>query len=342
MKYLLFFLLAFSIFAQEEQKEDLKLRIPIPFYSSDTGIGMSLYCKDIKYRDNYRKDNQIMAFITSKGQSQIFASNSIENIDTGINFNYGIGYVDWKSTYYGIGLNENNHLEEDYSKRSYQGHIGFGKEISARTSVNMNYIIVKNKIMDISENIISENRDDIISGINLTYFFYNTDDKRNPKNGYSLRVSGELYDESFGSDEDYNKWSLDAKVYKELDETNRLAFQYVLERASEDTPFYDLYSLGSSVIIRGFLADRYIDNNFTAFQGEYKHYLNDKWVAAIFAGAGSLSHEFSDIYSEKLKLAAGIGLRYVFSEKENVKFRFDIGFNDDGESAVYILFTEAI
>ena len=41
-------------------------------------------------------------------------------------------------------------------------------------------------------------------------------------------------------------------------------------------------------------------------------------------------------------MAAGLGLRYVFSEEENVKFRFDIGFNDDGGSAVYILFAEAL
>lgn len=345
MKYLLL-ILAFSviIFAKdtEEPKEDVNLKIPIPFYSSDTGIGVAMYWKDIKYKEIYRIDNELMALITSKGQNQIFFSNTFENMEKGSNFHYGVGYTDWKSTYYGVGLNEDSTLEEDYSKLGYRAHFGYGKDISEKSSLNLTYLYSKNKIKDISEEIIKDNRDEEVMGINIGYDFNNTDSKRNPKNGYKLRISGEVYDEAFGSDVDYRKNSLDIKAYKEINDENCLAFQYVLETSTDNTPFYELYSLGSSMMIRGFLADRYIDNNFSGIQGEYKHYLNQKWVASIFGGFGSVSGELDEIYDGKWKMAAGIGLRYVFSEDENVKFRFDIGFNDDGGSAIYILFSEAL
>lgn len=345
MKYILLVILfSVSIFAQEknEEKEDVNLKIPIPFYSSDTGIGLALYWKNIKYEDIYRKDNEIMALITPKGQNQIFVSNTLENMNKGINLYYGIGYTDWKSTYYGIGLNEDSKLEEDYSKLSYRAHVGIGKEISEKSLFNLTYLYSKNKIKDISEEIIKDNRDEKVMGINLGYSYNNTDSKRNPKNGYKLRISGEFYDEILGSDVNYRKNTFDIKAYKKITEKDRMVFQYVLETSTDDTPFYDLYSLGSSMMIRGFLADRYIDKNFSGIQGEYKHYLSKKWIGAIFGGFGTISEDIEEIYDGKWKLAAGIGLRYVFSEEENVKFRFDIGFNDDGGSAVYILFSEAI
>ena len=319
MKYILLILaFSFAIFAEEteENKEDVNLKIPIPFYSSDTGIGVAMYWKDIEYKEIYRVDNELMALITSKGQNQVFFSNTLENMEKGFNIHYGLGYTDWKSTYYGVGLDENSTLEEDYSKLSYRAHLGYGKDISEKSSLNLTYLYSKNEIKDISEEIISDNRDEEVMGINLGYGFNNTDSKRNPKNGYKLRISGEIYDKVFGSDVNYRKNTLDIKAYKEINNENRLAFQYVLETSTDNTPFYELYSLGSSMMIRGFLADRYIDKNFSGIQGEYKHYLNKKWVASILEVWVVLVKNLMKYMTENLKWLQDLGLDMCFQKKK--------------------------
>jgi outer membrane translocation and assembly module TamA len=66
-----------------------------------------------------------------------------------------------------------------------------------------------------------------------------------------------------------------------------------------------------------------------ALQGEYRWQFADRWIATGFAGFGEVAEYFSEI-GENFLPVAGVGLRFVVSEKHRVSLSADIATGKEG------------
>ena len=143
------------------------------------------------------------------------------------------------------------------------------------------------------------------------------------------------------SDYTFAKLQLDVKAFKAISKNHVFAFQFFLESAMGDTPFYMLPSLGGSARMRGFFNGRYRDNFYGMSQLEYRQYFWKRLGFVAFGGLGNVADNILDYDFGNLKFSYGAGLRFLFNKKQNVNLRMDIGFGSDGSRGIYFGIQEA-
>jgi outer membrane translocation and assembly module TamA len=114
-----------------------------------------------------------------------------------------------------------------------------------------------------------------------------------------------------------------------MGEQNVLALRGVLRSTSGEAPFFLLSTFGGSTDLRGYPSGRYRDAMMYALQGEYRWQYSDRWIFTGFAGFGEVADDFSR-FGRELLPAAGIGARFVLSQKHRVGLSADIAVGKDG------------
>ncbi len=76
--------------------------------------------------------------------------------------------------------------------------------------------------------------------------------------------------------------------------------------------------------IRGYFEGRYRDKNEADVVVEIRQHIWKRFGAVVWGGAGTVFHHFSDIRLNTLLPSYGIGVRWEFKKKVNV--RVDYGF----------------
>lgn len=108
-----------------------------------------------------------------------------------------------------------------------------------------------------------------------------------------------------------------------MGESNVLASRLMLRGTDEGVPFFLLSTFGGSKDLRGYPSGRYRDRMMYALQTEYRWQATNKWIFTGFAGVGEVAATFGD-FGEEFLPAAGVGVRYVLSQKHKVGLSFDI------------------
>ena len=155
------------------------------------------------------------------------------------------------------------------------------------------------------------------------------DHEQFPRSGWLWKADARFYRDSFGSDFDTETFKLSVNHYFPVRENDALATRFVVRATGEDAPFFILSTFGGSTDLRGYPGGRYRDRMMYALQTEYRWQINDKWILTGFAGFGEVAGSMSD-FGEDLLPAAGVGARFVISEKHRVSLSADIAIGDDG------------
>jgi outer membrane translocation and assembly module TamA len=103
----------------------------------------------------------------------------------------------------------------------------------------------------------------------------------------------------------------------------------MVKDTSESTPFFLKSSFGGASDLRGYPSGRYRDRMMYAMQAEYRWQIRDRWILTGFAGVGEVAERFSN-FGEHFLPAAGVGARYVLSEKHRVSLSTDLAVGNDG------------
>lgn len=93
-------------------------------------------------------------------------------------------------------------------------------------------------------------------------------------------------------------------------------------------PFYLQPTLGGSEDLRGFQPFRFYDNNLLVFNGEYRWEVMSGFDMALFADAGKVFHNHSELDLTGLERSFGYGLRV--GSRDTVAMRIDTGFSREG------------
>ena len=150
-----------------------------------------------------------------------------------------------------------------------------------------------------------------------------------PRSGWKVDGRAVLYRESVGGDFDAETYKLSANYYLPMRDQDVLASRFIVRGTDGNAPFFLLSTLGGSVDLRGYPSGRYRDRYMYAVQSEYRWHFNDHWIFTGFAGFGEVADKFSN-FGNEIHPAAGIGVRYVLSQKHKVSLSADIAVGDDG------------
>ena len=180
----------------------------------------------------------------------------------------------------------------------------------------------------------------IVSGLGLIWVWDNRDQVFFPNYGGFTQVKALFYTKDLGSDFTFSWLEVDARRYWSFAPDKVLAVQSYLSSTGGSPPFFKLPALGGSSIMRGYFQGRFRDNNYFAFQAEYRQYIWRRLGFVLFAGAGDVTSVITGFQLTKFKPCIGAGLRFLFNKEQKINIRMDIGFGRD-TNGVYFGIQEA-
>ena len=183
-------------------------------------------------------------------------------------------------------------------------------------------------------------RDSTVSQLGLAGEYDTRDTEYGPRKGMYGTLQWLYASDAFGSDFDYPRVAIALNGYHALSDKAVLAWRGSLCYTGDGAPFYDLCSYGQNNDLRGYLAGQYRDHAMFAVQAEYRRNLYKRWGMVAFAGLGKVAPDFGSFGNEKLLPAAGLGLRFLASEKYRVNVSVDYAVGDDS-NAFYFYVGEA-
>ena len=133
------------------------------------------------------------------------------------------------------------------------------------------------------------------------------------------------------------------RYFEFLSERNVIAFQFRANlNSGNQVPFYKLPNLGGNDELRGIENKHlYKDHQSIYAQIEGRQELFWRLGGVLFVGAGQVSRDFSGIKAKNVRFVYGLGGRFRALKEEKLNLRLDVGFTNNGQSAIYLSIKEA-
>lgn len=166
------------------------------------------------------------------------------------------------------------------------------------------------------------------SGLGALVAYDTRDNFFTPSKGIDALLGVRVYDEVFGSDNNYTVARGQFRTWIPMGERVTLGLRIDGELAGSDTPLFDL----PFVSLRGVPAFRYVGELAITAEIEPRIQITDRWGAVVFAGAGQTAGKVSDLSGNDTVWAAGAGFRYMLARKLGLQAGFDVAYSDDDVS----------
>lgn len=177
-------------------------------------------------------------------------------------------------------------------------------------------------------------------GIGPAFSWDTRDNPLNAKTGGYLAVSSLGFGRFVGSDFAFTRTEVDARKYIRTWPRHVLALQGYALLQTGAPPLRLLGLMGSDREMRGYYQGRYREQNYAAFQAEYRMPIWWRFGLAAWVGAGEVWNWNQPYRMDVFKYTAGGGLRFLMDKKDNVNLRLDFGVGN-GTTGFYVAFGEA-
>ncbi|MBX2949946.1 MAG: BamA/TamA family outer membrane protein [Crocinitomicaceae bacterium] len=137
----------------------------------------------------------------------------------------------------------------------------------------------------------------------------------------------------FGSEYGFGGVNLDVRSYHPVGKNSVLAWQVKGQFMHGDVPFNQLALLGGDRLMRGYYLGRYRDKNLIAAQLEYRMLpfpFSKRFGAVAFVSAGTVAPDINSFQIKRLRVACGVGFRFLVFPKKDIYIRLDFGFTKEG------------
>lgn len=328
---------------------------PVMTYSPETSFGFGTGAKYLfKFNgsgDETRVSNMPMSLqYTLNNQFILYSGFEIFTNQEKWVIEGNILFQNYPRLYYGLGRNSPETAEEQYDYYQVLIEPIFLKNMFARylfigAGVRYNEIfstkVEENGILDIQR---PEGFDGSRSlGIEAAALYDSRNNILNANKGWYFEFTHGIYDNAFGSTNNFDLTRFDLRHYIDLSKNNNdvFAFQTIGRFARGDIPFNELSLFGSSEILRGYREGRFVDRDLLATQAEYRTQFKDSRFGAVaFIGAGDVYNNVSDFKFSNLRFNYGAGARFMIDREERLNIRFDWGFGQ-GSNYFYLGIAEA-
>ena len=313
-----------------------------PFYMPETSLG--LVFTDILH---FKKDEQkhysslnLFALYTLKNQFSIGAAPSIYFDNQNYLLEGKLIYTNFLRKFYGVGNNTVKDNEEEFVNRAHGFGIGFSRKIVEKLMFGVQYDLSDMTIQDTDDDGILQycKTNGVISGFGFKANFDTRDSNIYPTKGVLIKADYILYNNRFGSKYNYSKTRFDFRNYFYIYE-KKLLFSYQLysEFVNGYCPIQTLPSIGGANLLRGFYANRFVDNILLTLQPELKIKITNSIWLALFTGVGNVYNRLEDIDLTKIKTATGLGVRMKIKDNPRMNFRIDVAFSNESQGTYFTL-----
>jgi len=318
--------------------EDLVVA-PIPGRSPQMGWTLTLgsgYFLESRNEDSEVAPSLLggFAMVAENGSYAYGGGANLHLLDDKLRVQAGAGYMDIRYKFYGIGDNDNrlgigiDILQEApiyYAGASWRvwnklyvglGYLGGNVETRIRLNLPIPPPFDPSLKLD-------------IGAYSIPIQFDTRDHEQFPRKGWLVNGRAMFYRKSAGGDFDAEIFKISVNHYRPMGEQNVLALRAYLRSTSGNAPFFLLSTFGGSTDLRGYPSGRYRDRMMYALQSEYRWQFKDRWIFTGFAGFGEVAANIGD-FGKNFLPAAGIGARFVVSQKHRVGLSADIAVGKDG------------
>lgn len=164
----------------------------------------------------------------------------------------------------------------------------------------------------------------VTSGLGVVLEYDSRVNKFYPQEGSHLEGTVNFASDLIGSDRNYEQVEVGFNLYREVGERKILAWRTTGCFRGGNTPFYDLCMFGGKFdAIRGYVGGQYRDDVSLTTQLEFRWKFYKKWGMVAFAGVGEVAPTVGDMNQDDLLPSAGVGIRFMASEKQRVNLGID-------------------
>ena len=174
------------------------------------------------------------------------------------------------------------------------------------------------------------------AGLGALLTYDSRDDNYYPTRGQYLQVGWTNYSETWGGDVNFDKSTDFYNYYHSFNERALLALRTRLEVTSDSAPFFFL----STLAMRGFARDRYLDNTTLSAHAEARHKFAARWGVVAFTEAGWFADSFTGLADSRTIISYGAGLRWQPTPDKSLNLGIDAAISSD-DRAVYVQIGEA-
>lgn len=318
--------------------------LPGPFYNPELGIGMGtaaigLYRVDAFDRQTQPSTISLTGFVSSTGAFGIgFENNTLFSDDQWRFFVKG----NTKSTptsYWGIGneMGSDANNKINYTANQIVLIPQLFYRIAQSTYIGMGSSWFYSSVTDRKEsqyptrNKLAFGSSVMNAGVSAHFLYDSRDFIPNPYSGQVLSINYTYYSPVLGSDSLFSTLESRYSYYQLIAERDVLAWDLYSRMTSGAVPWNMLSQLGSDKRMRGYYEGQYIDRNLLAGQVEYRKHLSGRHGMALWVGVGTITSQAKSLFTQADWLPnAGVGYRFEFKPRVNIRFDFGFGKNTSG------------
>lgn len=327
--------------------------LPIPKSSPAIGTGLQVIAARF-----FKADEESQTSVLGAGAG--YYSSETWFVGAGAAYNFaqdrwritgGVGYVDAKYDFYGVGDDAGNRgIAFPINQTGTAAFAKLLRNVGADWYIGAGYRYLDSKVglratipgFPEIEEILRVGERVVVNGPTLSGTYDTRDLNTNPRSGSYVTLEALFATTSaFGLSEDYRKITIAANRYWPLTERYVLAGRISACGATDDAPFFDLCLYGVNNDLRGYTAGRYQDLRSIATQAELRAQFTPRWGGAVFAGVGQVAPTFGDINSGNWLPAAGLGIRWMAAQEHKVNVRADVAWGRDEGALFYLSIGEA-
>ncbi|MCH5220199.1 MAG: BamA/TamA family outer membrane protein [Muribaculaceae bacterium] len=326
-----------------DKKFDISF-IGAPFYSSEAGLGLGLVSSARYYTHRDAMGVPMIdtppSQLSLKGKVTLGQLYKIEGEGYHIfpkdrfRINYSAYVYTFKDKFWGIGYEmDKNDNNESIFKR-IQGVVKadfvmrFGKRFFIGPIASFSYN--KATRVDRPELFAGEPRETLTTGVGITAYYDSRDVPFNAYRGIFLRYNQVFNPRFMGNKYAFSQSELTASVYKKVWKSGVLAAMYHADITYGNTPWGMLPTFGGSERMRGYYEGRFRDKCEMDITVELRQHIWRRNGIVVWIGAGTIFPKFSDFDIHHVLPNAGVGYRWEFKQRVNVRLDFGIGKDEYG------------
>ena len=326
----------FNYFDQSnDDKPDKKFDITFlggPSYSASTSLQIAVIAAGL-YRTQLNaetRQSNVSVFaqgsITGFYRVGIFGEHYAPNNRWRINYNGNFAHFPLK--FWGLDFYEqqNSDNESDYTELQSEFFVEwqwrFGKYIYLGPSVNLNY--GKATKAQRPELWNEESKEMLNYGMGLILSLDTRDFPTNASRGVQLTIRQRFFPRFIGNKNAFSETEFTFNWYKQWWKSGVIAFQLHGWSTYGNTPWTMLPTLDESDGIRGYYEGRYRAKQEADVVVEVRQHVWRRNGIVVWGGVGTVFDNFNQINSNRLLPSYGIGYRWEFKKKVNI--RIDLGF----------------
>lgn len=160
----------------------------------------------------------------------------------------------------------------------------------------------------------------------------------NPRHGQYADIRYSRFLPEMGSETRFDEYQLHYSRYQALSDKDVLAWEADGAFTQGDVPWNMLPLLGNNHRMRGYYEGRYRDRDVLSGQVEYRRDLSWRQGIVGWVGGGTMGPSFDALSHSRWLPSTGIGYRFAFKPRVNVRLDYGIG---KGSSGFYFQAGEA-